>query len=479
MLSAAAIVQTQASTLERDSLLFDEIIEDVTRIDPIKPSYLSNIVSGGGWGSNWFINVQGGGSAFLGTPIGCADLSDRTMPVLQVNVGKWFTPAIGGRIAYQGLKFKDSQLNTRGYKFVHADFMWNVTHSVHVNEQGLSRWDIIPFVGVGMIHNENFQACCNCTKMYGDTHPFAFSYGLQTRYRLTNRLHLTAELSGMTTFRSFDANGSSNRFGDNMINLSAGLSLTIGKTGWKRVVDAKPYISQNEWLMEYTNKLSDRNRYLSKQHVEDVRIIGEYDKILEIEGLLDIYADSFRKKGNSKPDRLYPKNNYSGINSLRARLNNRGWDGNPDNMPKAMKKRGDSLDKESAKEMENYFNEQAVNEYLLTISENKECIGAPIYFFFNIGTDELTEVCQIQNIDEIAKVVKKHNLKIRISGAADSATGTDTINDSLSQKRAEYIKRLFVDRGIDADNISTNYEGGIDEYSPVQANRNTRVELTL
>lgn len=36
---------------------------------------------------------------------------------------------------------------------------------------------------------------------------------------------------------------------------------------------------------------------------------------------------------------LYPKNDYSGLNSLRARLANRGWDGNPNTMPRAMQKR--------------------------------------------------------------------------------------------------------------------------------------------
>ena len=98
MLSLASVVQTQASTLERDSLLTSEVIEDVTLMTPLKPTYLASVSSGGGWGSNWFVNVQGGASAFIGSPLGCADLFDRTMPVLQVSLGKWFTPAVGGRI---------------------------------------------------------------------------------------------------------------------------------------------------------------------------------------------------------------------------------------------------------------------------------------------------------------------------------------------------------------------------------------------
>jgi hypothetical protein len=35
----------------------------------------------------WFINVAGGGSAFIGTPKGCEDLFGRVQPTLQVSLG--------------------------------------------------------------------------------------------------------------------------------------------------------------------------------------------------------------------------------------------------------------------------------------------------------------------------------------------------------------------------------------------------------
>ena len=115
--------------------------------------------------------------------------------------------------------------------------------------------------------------------------------------------------------------------------------------------------------------------------------------------------------------------------------------------------------------------------YLSAMMEGKEPVGAPIYFFFNLGTDELTEVSQIINIDEIAKVAKIHSLKVKITGAADSATGNDAINNSLSHQRADYIKRLMMDRGVSSENIQTVYDGGIDDYQPFQANRQTCVSL--
>lgn len=50
---------------------------------------------------------------------------------------------------------------------------------------------------------------------------------------------------------------------------------------------------------------------------------------------------------------------------------------------------------------------------------------------------------------------KKHHLKVGISGLADSATGNERINNSLSQKRADYIKALMVRRGIEESLITT------------------------
>ena len=125
------------------------------------------------------------------------------------------------------------------------------------------------------------------------------------------------------------------------------------------------------------------------------------------------------------------------------------------------------------------FADSSSDSYLSAMINGSEYIGAPIYFFFRLGTDELTEVSQLLNIDEIARVAKTHHLKVRITSAADSATGNEQINNSLSRKRADYIKTLMVQRGIDESFVTTSYEGGINEYSPVQANRQTCVTLSF
>ena len=478
-LSAMSVKASDVTTTS-DSIVKQVGVTSEYYLQTLKPTYLKNVSEAANWGKNWFIEIKGGASAFLGTPIGCGDVFDRLSPALQVGLGKWFTPAVGGRVAYQGLSFKNGEFKSMDYHFIHADFLYNLTSGINCNDIGLSRWDVIPYLGVGMIYNPDWSSACMCPGHASGSHPFAFSYGLECRYRLNDRMHLVAELSGMTTAKNFDAVGSSSKFGDNMLTLSAGLSFTLGKAGYKRIVDAKPYIAQNEWLLSYAESLGNNNRMLRKTNMENEKILAEYQKILEMEGLLDLYGNKFNNKDKSKA--LFPRNDYSGLNSLRARLNNKGWDGNPENMPKAMLKRGEGYDKETEKAMEAFYNRELDElqiAYLTAMRDGTEPIGAPVYFFFNIGTDHLTDASQLLNIDELAKVAKTYNLKVKIIGAADSATGTDSINETLSSKRAAYIMRLMRDRGVASENIKTSHEGGIDDYSPVQANRNTCVVLSF
>lgn len=477
MLCLALTAPVSGQSNEVDSSYMEPVVTSDVMLQSLQPTYLRNVSEDSGWDRNWFLEVKGGTSAFLGSPVGCGDLFDRLTPALQVGVGKWFTPAVGGRIEFQGCQFKNAEFATMKYQFIHADFMYNLTAFIRQNELGLSRWDVIPFLGIGMVHNSDWSS----GNRSGTNHPFAFAYGLEARYRITNRLHLLAELSGMTTMKNFDAIGSSSRFGDNMLTLSAGLSVTIGKVGHKRIIDAKPYMSQNEWLLDYANGLSSRNRYLTKRVHEDEQCITEYRKILEIEGLLDLYKDRLTDKGHTKIKSLYPKNDYSGLNSLRARLANRGWDGNPNTMPRAMQKRNGMEDTDDIYSLDSLFNNSGVtdNAYLSAMLNGQEYIGAPIYFFFHLGTDVLTEKNQVMNLDEIARVANKHGLQVKVIGAADSATGTESINDNLSRQRAEYIRRLLLDRGVDDSRVYTIYAGGIDKYSPAEANRNTCVVLSF
>lgn len=446
-------------------------------LQPLDPVYLENAVEVSSWRGNWFVNVSGGVSAFVGSPLGCGDIFDRTKPALSVSVGKWFTPAIGVRAAFQGLRFKDALFESRNFQHLHADLMWYVLSGLSCSKEDF-RWDLVPYVGLGILHNDEL-----------DRQPFAVSYGVQGRYRLTDRLHLTAELGCATTFKDFDGMGAGNRWGDRMLSLTAGFSYTIGKRGWKRVVDASPYIERNGRLTGYAHSLCGENERLRRNDGMNARIIAELKKILKLEGLLDKYADrlsSIKDGRNGKGlSTGYPKNDYSGLNSLRARL--RDAQANKD------KHKGDTafihgkdtvyIASYIASNMDSSYrsggsfhgNDSIVSSLLV----DGRYIGPPVYFFFVLNTYKLTDQSQLINLDGIARIAKKHGLRVQITGAADSATGNDSINTGLSQRRAAYIAGQLQLRSVDANRIETVSAGGIDKYKPTEANRNACVRLLL
>lgn len=269
-----------------------------------------------------------------------------------------------------------------------------------------------------------------------------------------------------------------------MLSLTAGFSFHIGKVGWKRAIDPSPYVRRDWWLVDYVNVLSEQNSRYAGQHDKDRRTLAELKKILGIEGLLDTYNYLFDDDGISDGNR-YPKNNYSGLNSLRARLKNKHWDGKSPLERQAPNGYGwaDSLQhwQDSVPvpgtEQPGNLPDSTLTDYAVLMQSGRECIGAPIFFFFELGTSHLTNTSQLINLDELARVAKKYGLVVKVTGAADSATGTADINDALSVSRAGYIASELSKRGLPSDKITKTGEGGISDYVPTAANRHTRVEL--
>lgn len=210
----------------------------------------------------------------------------------------------------------------------------------------------------------------------------------------------------------------------------------------------------------------------------------------------------------------YPYNNYSGLNSLRERLRNgtrvqevasgygkdgadgfsvddsvsmtdslalndmsNGGDIALDDVWSDPACCGNPLSDSDAQSLASISGQNA--EYLQLMLSGKAPVGAPILFFFQLGSTRLTDMSQLVNLKEIAQMAKTYHLRIRIVGAADSATGTPTINSGLSSARAGYIEKELISLGIEQQRIYKTQLGGIDRYSPSEANRNTRVELYL
>ena len=428
IIAALCSLQARADVqpTERDTVHRTYRYDDTELLQPLQPLYLDGVVVPARGNGNWFVSIAGGATAFLGTPLGCEDLFGRLKPSCSLALGKWFTPRVGARRNYNGLLFHA----TNG-------------------------------------HN-----------------PFAFTYGIQGQNRISKRVSALMELSGTTTFQDFDGYGKANRLGDHMLSLTAGFSFHIGKVGWKRAIDPSPYIRRDRQLVDYINVLSEQNSRYAGQHDKDSRTLAELKKILEIEGLLDTYShffdddDAIERKG-------YPRNNYSGLNSLRARLKKKHWNGksplegqapNGNGRAERLQHRPDSVPGLGTGQFEN-APASTLADSAVRMQSGRECIGAPFFFFFELGTSHLTDPSQLVNLDELARVAKKYGLSVSVIGAADSMTGTVSVNNALSVSRAGYIAEELIKRGVLGDKIVQTHQGGISDYTPNEANRHTKVML--
>lgn len=204
-------LQAQASVqpVQKDTVRHTIHYEVAELLQPMQPVYLNGVLLPASRTGNWFVSISGGATVFLGTPLGCEDLFGRVKPSYSLAVGKWFTPLVGARVNYSGLQFKDAQLSTQDYHYIHADLLWNLLGRRYARQEQV-RWRLAPFMGVGLLHNAT-----------NGNNPFAFSYGIQTQYRISKRVSAMLELSNTTTFQDFDGYGYPNRLGDHMLSLTA------------------------------------------------------------------------------------------------------------------------------------------------------------------------------------------------------------------------------------------------------------------
>ena len=375
--------------------------EDEITLNSVKPTYLEGVWKDEGWRSNWFFSIQGGINAFVGVPVGHGDLFDRTQPMFHIDMGKWITPTVGLRLSWEGFKLIDSDIEKRNFNNIHADFLYNLSNSFKSDYSILTRWNFIPNIGLGIITN-------NHTKKKN----FAISYGIDVQCKLNERYAITAGIGNTMTWSDFDGNGVPDKFGDNLLQFKVGLSIGIGKQGWKKVLDPKPFIINNEIKQEKSvvkNRIIDNVSY-------------------------------------------FPKNNYSGLNSLRARLNG-----------------------EREETLKGIYYPSQMEEL---DSATTAMIGNPVYFFFAKGSAKLKDRRQLVNIQEIAKASKKYNLTIQVIGSADSKTGTKKINKRLSKKRAETLAKELRKQGVNNSLIIKKHLGGVSKFSNVKNNRNTCVILS-
>lgn len=219
---------------------------------------------------NWFVSARTGAAAFAGSPSGCGDLFDRVTPNLEITLGKWHTPYFGTRIAFDGFKFKTANLNKERYENYHLDLMVNISSFYHKDYEKMPKWNFVPYMGAGVIHNSHLHKT-----------EFALNYGMLCSYRIADRFSLSAEVGAIATAQKFDGLGTGSSLRDNLFHANLGLTIDIGKQGWKKKsLKTVPYYHCNV-PREVSSYPKNNYRGLNELRERIRSVMGSGDVILD------------------------------------------------------------------------------------------------------------------------------------------------------------------------------------------------------
>lgn len=190
--------------------------------------------------------------------------------------------------------------------------------------------------------------------------------------------------------------------------------------------------------------------------------------------------------------RVRPVNDYSGLNSLRSRLANPSWDGRLPGIGtglrleegrirplSGMTVRTETDTPDTSSETFADKSHSLQDPYLEEVGRGETPFGAPVFVFFRLAGTFVTDAPQLVGINAAADLAVERNMKVRITGSADSATGSSVKNDAIALSRAEHVAQLMQRRGVSAERIEVLSVGGTDAYGSAEANRNCRIELFM
>ena len=335
---------------------------------------------------------------------------------LDLNFGKWWTPAVGMRIGYHGLWNKakiEMQANPEvvaagdrfGFHYFHADVLWNCSHSfAGYNE--LRFWNFAPYLSMGVL---NTTASLN---PFGKGNlEYAAGPGLLNILRLSKRINLTIDL------RLLVGKGKAyNPIEENMLgrffffpSATAGLAFNLGKTNFDRHSSITPVVIPVPFTTEQYNALKDKVAALEKENAE------LKDKVAALENELAPYRNL--QNGQTY---LYENGTFTAI----------------DVKP-----------------------------------------GAPITVYFNCDSHKIS-AREKAHIEYFAQNVVNGDTKLSVNGYADKQTGSAKYNQTLSERRVKAVIDLLKTYGANEANIESAAHGSsIQPFEGMVKNRVVTVEV--
>lgn len=214
-----------------------------------------------GFWSNWFIGAGAGANALYNAT------SDFGFGGVAVDgfVGKWFTPSVGVRVGYEGLKNNANPQAGVDYKFgdanfsqhfYHADFLWNFSNAVSGYKE-TRFWDLIPYAQFGLL---DFHQ--------GGKHmeyEFGAGFGLLNDFRLGGHVDLYLDFGGIVAADHL-LGGESDGYNLLLPSLTAGIIVNLGKSNFDRHSSITPVVVPVPFTVDQYNALKDRVAALEKEN---------------------------------------------------------------------------------------------------------------------------------------------------------------------------------------------------------------------
>ena len=325
---------------------------------------------------NWFVSLNAGAQFSYLYPEGPQKFKDRITFSGLAYVGKWYTPGMGMRLAYNGVKYQ-GYTDKQDYMNLHIDALMNVTNML-MGYNSERVYNLIPYIGMGAVRVFDLNS-----------YSFGFNAGLINTFRLSDSWALNLEMGALFAQKDMDGVTGPKRAFDDVFSLTAGVTYNIGGDTWNNSPDISSLMMMNA---------------------------------AEVAALNEALA---QEQANTR--------------KLRNQLAQK---------PK-----------------------EVVKEKIVT-----DCTSAPQSVFFELNSAKLASQKDLVNLKAIAGMAKQDNVKLRIVGYADSATGNAKFNQELSMKRAQTIADELVRLGVSKSNLVVEGKGGVATLDPASYNRRVVIE---
>ena len=210
-------------------------------------------------GDNMFIAIAGGVNSVWEPGQGMGKIGLAT----DLNIGKWFTPAIGMRLGWHGLMAngKSTHISNAYFNYFHGDFMWNISNSIGGYKE-TRFWDFVPYATMGVL--DVCKGVNPFKKGASNNFEYAAGAGLINVLRLSNRVNLTIDLMALVGKAAAYTNGAGRLIV--FPSATAGLQFNLGKTNFDRHSTITPVVIPVPFTTEQYNALKDKVAALEKEN---------------------------------------------------------------------------------------------------------------------------------------------------------------------------------------------------------------------